>query len=308
MQPLLEILHKPDNLPIVLMVFGFGFVLVWWVRTARRHDRLLAEEGESAVKREMDGPPPSGGKAEDLPGAKVHTWPYLLRIELLAAMAVMAFLGIWSILVDAPLEQLADPSRTPNPSKAPWYFLGLQEMLVYFDPWIAGVMLPLLIIVGLAAIPYLDVNPSGSGYYCFQKRRLAISVFLFGFLGLWLPLITVGTFFRGPGWGWFWPWEPWDPAAVVDRPTRNLATLVGIDSPEGSLVFGLLMMVGYFGGGFALAYSKKSRVSELYGKLGPARVGILVLLGLSMVGLPIKIVLRLLLDVKYIVASPWLNI
>ncbi|MBI4815531.1 MAG: cytochrome C [Deltaproteobacteria bacterium] len=256
----------------------------------------------------MDGPPPKGGKDEDLPGAKVHTWPYLLRIELLAAMAVMAFLGVWSIMIDAPLEQMADPSRTPNPSKAPWYFLGLQEMLVYFDPWIAGVMLPTLIILGLCAIPYLDPNPTGSGYYCFRQRRLAIGVFLFGFVGLWLPLIVVGTFFRGPGWGWFWPWEPWDAAAVTDHATRNWPELFGISHPTGATGFGLATLAVYFGAGLALAYSRRARAAAIHRRLGAVRVGLLTFLALCMAGLPIKIALRLLLDVKYVFASTWLNI
>ena len=96
---------------------------------------------------------------------KVHTWPYLVRLEMLVGTAIMAFMTIWSIVVDAPLEEPANPTKTPNPSKAPWYFLGLQEILVYFDPWFAGVVLPALIIVGLMVIPYVDINPKGNGYY-----------------------------------------------------------------------------------------------------------------------------------------------
>jgi hypothetical protein len=306
--PFLAILGKPDNLPIVLMVLGFGGLLGWWWRTARRHDRLLAQGGEDAVKADMDGPPPPGGPAEDLPGAKVHTWPHLLRIELLAAMAVMAFLGVWTIVVDAPLEQIADAGRTPNPSKAPWYFLGLQEMLVYFDPWIAGVVLPTLIIVGLCAIPYLDPNPAGSGYYCFRPRRLAITTFCLGFFGLWLPLIVVGTFFRGPGWGWFWPWEVWDAAAVIDRPTRDWPALFGITSPGAATAFGAITLVLYFAVGLAAAYSRRARASAFFRRLGPVRVGLLVFLALAMLGLPIKMALRLLLDVKYVLASSWFNV
>ena len=82
---------------------------------------------------------------------------------------------VWSLLVDAPLEEPANPTRTPNPSKAPWYFLGLQEMLVFFDPWHAGVVLPSFIIVGLMVIPYIDINPKGNGYYCFKERKFEIS-------------------------------------------------------------------------------------------------------------------------------------
>src|SRR4051812_12811312 len=100
----------------------------------------------------------------DLPD-KVHTWPYLVRAEFIAGCVLLLVLTVWSITVDAPMEEPANPTKTPNPSKAPWYFLGLQEMLVYFDPWIAGVLLPSLIIVGLMIIPYVDINPRGNGYY-----------------------------------------------------------------------------------------------------------------------------------------------
>ena len=90
---------------------------------------------------------------------KIHTWPHLVRMEFLVALFVIAALTLWAMMVDAPLEEPANPTRTPNPSKAPWYFLCLQEMLVYFDPWHAGVVLPTLIIVGLMIIPYIDINP-----------------------------------------------------------------------------------------------------------------------------------------------------
>src|SRR5215211_4507513 len=120
---------------------------------------------------------------------KVHTWPHLVRMEFLVALFVTVVLTLWSITIDAPLEEPANPTKTPNPSKAPWYFLGLQEMLVYFDPWMAGVVLPTLIIIGLMVIPYIDVNPRGNGYYTFKERKFAISTFMFGFLVLWIILI-----------------------------------------------------------------------------------------------------------------------
>ena len=142
MGPFWDLIAKADNIPIVLMGPLFALALGYSLIAARRNDRRLAEGGEGAVKRAMDGPPLRSG--EDLPGAKVHTWPHLLKIELVGGLILLLILIVWSIVIDAPLEQEADPSRTPNPSKAPWYFLGLQEMLVYFDPWIAGVALPTL--------------------------------------------------------------------------------------------------------------------------------------------------------------------
>src|SRR4030095_3417373 len=93
---------------------------------------------------------------------KVHTWPHLVRSEFLMSIGIILLLLVWSLLVDAPLEEPANPTRTPNPSKAPWYFLGLQEMLVFFDAWHAGVVLPSFIILGLMVIPYIDINPKGN--------------------------------------------------------------------------------------------------------------------------------------------------
>jgi len=123
---------------------------------------------------------------------------------------VTVLLMVWSLTLSAPLEEPSNPNVTMNPAKAPWYFLGLQEMLVYFDPWMAGVVMPTLIIVGLMAIPYIDANPLGNGYYTYKQRKYAIWTFLIGFIGLWVAMITIGTFIRGPGWMWFWPTEVWD--------------------------------------------------------------------------------------------------
>ena len=137
---------------------------------------------------------------------------------------------VWSILLKAPLEQPANRAVTPNPSKAPWYFLGLQEMLVYFDPWLAGVVLPSLIIVGLIAIPYIDKNPKGNGYYTFAERKVEITMFLFGFVILWSSLIVLGTFLRGPNWNFFGPFEylGYAQARSADQ-RRSVRVLLGAD-------------------------------------------------------------------------------
>jgi hypothetical protein len=104
---------------------------------------------------------------------------------------------------------MANPSVTPNPSKAPWYFTGLQELLVYFDPWIAGVVLPTLIAVGLMAIPFIDPDKTkGVGRYGFKERPLAMTYFLFG-VGMWFFMIFIGSFLRGPNWDIYMPWESW---------------------------------------------------------------------------------------------------
>ena len=154
-------------------------------------------------------------KGAEITHDKVHVWPYLVRLEFLCSILVVVGLTAWSIVIDAPLEEAANPTKTPNPSKAPWYFLGLQDILVYFDPWFAGVVAPVLIIVGLMLIPYLDVNPKGNGYYTYTERKTAIWVYAFGFLVLWIALIIMGVFLRGPGWNLFMPWQYWDPHKVV---------------------------------------------------------------------------------------------
>src|SRR6185503_9034645 len=110
---------------------------------------------------------------------KVLVWPDLVYIEFIAILLCAALLIVWSICLQAPLEEPANPTVSPNPSKAPWYFLGLQEMLVYFDPWIAGVVFPSIIVLGFMSIPFIDNNPKGNGYYTFRDRKLAISIFLF---------------------------------------------------------------------------------------------------------------------------------
>jgi hypothetical protein len=247
---------------------------------------------------------------------KVHTWPYLVRLEMLVGTLVMGFLTAWSILVDAPLEEPANPTKTPNPSKAPWYFLGLQEILVYFDPWFAGVVLPSLIIVGLMVIPYIDINPKGNGYYCFKERWFAISVYLFGFLVMWVSLVIMGTFLRGPGWYFFWPWQYWDVHKTVAITNRNFTEVFGLgDDPniDGSrnwisILFGA-GAVGTFVVGVPIAYwIARAKKSATLQKLGGVRYGITAVFFMIMVGTVVKVILRLGFSIKYVLHTPWINV
>ena len=150
-------------------------------------------------------------------------WPDLVYTEMICMIALSALLIFWAIWLQAPLEEPASSVKTPNPSKAPWYFLGLQEMLVYYDPWMAGVVLPSLIIVGLMAIPYIDFNKRGNGYYTIKQRRFAYITFQFGFLELWVTLIVLGTLLRGPNWNFFGPYEYWDAHKVEALMNVNLS-------------------------------------------------------------------------------------
>src|ERR1044071_6324994 len=202
---------------------------------------------------------------------KVHTWPYLVRLEMLVGTIVMAFMTVWSIVVDAPLEEPANPTKTPNPSKAPWYFLGLQEILVYFDPWFAGVILPAFIIVGLMVIPYIDINPKGNGYYCFKDRAFAISTFLFGFLVMWIVLIIMGTFIRGPGWYLFLPGQYWDVHKTVAITNQDLPALFKITDKNAAMAFGGVCVAAFLFGIPAIYWKVRSKKSETLQKLGAVR-------------------------------------
>jgi quinol-cytochrome oxidoreductase complex cytochrome b subunit len=135
------------------------------------------------------------------PQDKVNVWPHLLAIEFVALMVVTAGLIVFSVFVDAPLLEFANFNEQPNPSKAPWYFLGLQELLSYFDPQVAGVIIPTFGLIGLAIIPYVDKNPSVKP----SDRKLAIMVFSF-FLFASAVLTIYGSFFRGPGFNFSFPW------------------------------------------------------------------------------------------------------
>jgi len=236
---------------------------------------------------------------------KVHVWPYLVRLEFLCALFVAIALTIWSIVIDAPLEEAANPTKTPNPSKAPWYFLGLQDILVYFDPWFAGVIAPVLIIVGLMLIPYLDINPKGNGYYTYHERKVAIWVYSFGFLVLWISLIIMGVFLRGPGWNLFMPWQYWDPHRVIALVNVDLPYALGVRTYNMAMLVGGAIVSGYFAVGTAAYFFMERKAIKSVGFL---RMFIKVQLYLIMLGMVIKIVLRIGFNIKYILVTPWINI
>ena len=258
----------------------------------------------------IKGPTLAKEKDAEVSENELPTWPYLVRKEFLAAIICTIILIVWSILLDAPLEELSDPTMTPNPAKAPWYFLGLQEMLVYFDPWIAGVVFPTLIIIGLMAIPYIDFNPKGNGYYTLKERKFAMITFCFGFHILWILLIIVGVFMRGPGWLWFWPWQEWDLHRIAAETNYDLTSFVGINSKSLlGFIIGGAVVIGYFFMGMNIPYLfMKTRKSALLEKLGILKYSIVAFLFLSMLALPIKVFLRLVFHVKYIWVTPWFNI
>jgi hypothetical protein len=302
-----QIVGKPDNVPIVSMLFIVGFFTWLYFSRSVENDRRIAQ-GRPLLEQEQN--------------EKVLVWPDLVYTEMICMIALTAVLVVWGVVLQAPLEEPASSVKTPNPSKAPWYFLGLQEMLVYYDPWMAGVVLPSVIIVGLMALPYIDFNKLGNGYYTFNQRKFSVVTFMFGFVPLWIGLIILGTFLRGPNWNFFGIYEYWDvhklevlnnvnlseyfwldllrkplPVAAADA-DRLTQTLV-IVKREG---VGLLLVALYLLAVpplLALAFFRK-----FFMRMGFIRFMVLSNLIQLMAALPIKMLLRWAFKLKYIVAIP----
>lgn len=290
------IVAKEDNVPITLLIYSVGF-FTW----------LALYKGVQNDERIAKGEPPAE-KTED---EKVLVWPDLVYTELICMIVCTFVLVVWAVLLKAPLEQPATSAKAPNPSKAPWYFLGLQEMLVYYDPWMAGVVLPTMIIVGLMAIPYIDFNQKGNGYFTFGQRKFAIITFLLGFDVMWVTLIVLGTFLRGPNWNFFGPFEFWDTHKVLPLNNVNLSQIFWLDIMGRSLegmnplvreLPGIVLVLLYL---FALPpILAKTVLRGFFIKMGFVRFFLLVNLLQFMAALPIKMLLRWAFNLKYIVAIP----
>jgi len=290
------IVAKEDNVPISMLIFSVGFFSWLALYRAVQNDERLAR-GEPVL--------------EKLDDEKVLVWPDLVYTELIAMVIATMALTVWAILLKAPLEQPATSAKAPNPSKAPWYFLGLQEMLVYFDPWMAGVVLPTFIIIGLVALPYIDFNREGNGYYSFSNRKFAITVFSFGFVVLWVTLIVLGTFLRGPNWNFFGPFEYWDPHKVDPLNNINVSDIFWLKI-MGQSVKGMPILLRELPGIVLLLIYllvlppllARTVLHSFFVKMGFLRFMTLVVLLQFMAALPIKMVLRWTLNLKYIVYIP----
>jgi hypothetical protein len=291
-----DVMGKEDNVPIALLIFTVGFFTWAGMYRAVQNDERIAK-GEPVLE-----------KLED---EKVLVWPDLVYTELICMIIATFVLIIWAVLLKAPLEQPATSAKAPNPSKAPWYFLGLQEMLVYYDPWMAGVVLPTMIIVGLVAIPYIDFNRNGNGYFSFAERKFAVSIFMFGFVVLWVTLIVLGTFLRGPNWNFFGPFEYWDAHKVDPLNNINLSQIIWLkwlhQPLEGMPILqreapGILLVFLYL---FALPpLLARTVMRPFFVRMGFVRFILLITLIQFMAALPIKMVLRWTMNLKYIVAIP----
>lgn len=292
-----SVISTPDNIPIIILN-GLVFWSTWYALYKGHQNDLRIERGEQPIE----------GTPENR--EKVWAWPNLVYTELFCGILCTVFLIVWAIFFKAPLEEPANPTWAPNPAKAPWYFLGLQEMLVYFDPWMAGVVLPGLIIVGLIAIPFIDVNPKGNGYYTFKERKFAIAGFLFGWLALWIFLIQIGTFLRGPNWTFYGPFEYWDFHKVVAENNVNLSEYFWIKGLNVALpkniflreIMGIIFVLVYFVGSVPVITKKWGY--KYIERMGQVRYYLMVFLLLGMALLPIKMYLRWFFTLKYIVAMP----
>ena len=326
-----KISSAPDNVPIVAMLFLVPFFTWLGIKQAVANDKLIDEleaDPKLAKTHHRKVEPWRPGWARE-----IHVWPYLVRVEFLATVIVTVILFVWSITLNAPLEEPANPNLTMNPSKAPWYFLGLQEMLVYFDPWIAGVVMPSIIMVGLMVFPYVDSNPLGNGYYTLKQRRFALWMFGAGFLQ-WILLIVIGTFIRGPGWIWFWPGQTWDHNAVVFDKNVDLHDMLAaglnldfLARNPWKFIFGLIVVTGFYIIGalffhwlMTVDFGKISlRPLRLFPKKPfeqklLARTSLLQYLTFQffaisvLLALPVKLFLRLVFTIKYVWVTPWFNI
>ncbi len=292
-----QIVGKPDNVPIVSMLFIVSFFTWIYFSRAGDNDRRVAQGLPLREKA-------NGGDE------KILVWPDLVYTELICMVVLTVILTAWGIALQAPLEEPASAVKTPNPSKAPWYFLGLQEMLVYYDPWLAGVVFPSVILVGLMAIPFIDFNKKGNGYYTFKERWFAVSTFMFGFLPLWVAMIVLGTFLRGPNWNIFGPFEFWDVHKLEVLNNVNLSEMVylnwlGQSLPQSILLReapGFIAILIYL---LVLPPLLAATIFRgMFQRMGFIRYMVFVNLLLLMAALPIKMMLRWAFNLKYIVAIP----
>lgn len=303
------IVTKPDNVPIVGLIFLLGFFT--WLGAYR------AVQNDERLKQGLE-------PLERLDNEKVLVWPDLVYTELICMVALTALLLFWAIALRAPLEEPASAVKTPNPSKAPWYFLGLQEMLVYYDPWMAGVVLPSMVLFGLMAIPYIDYNKNGNGYFTIDQRKFAYVMFQFGFLVLWVTLIVMGTFLRGPNWNFFGPYEVWDAHKVealnnVDLSEYFWVSALGSSRPKApetagdgtKLAYalyrelpGILAVIGYFTILPPLLVVMSKHFQNMFIRMGFVRYMVMANLLLTMMLLPIKMLGRWTVNLKYFISMP----
>lgn len=290
-----------ERLPVLALALLTGFFL--WLARHRSQDRDAQSECQ-------------------LPDA---AWPGFSSGELGVAMLVLGVVAACAFLLKAPLAAVADPALAPNPAKAPWFLVGLQELRVYFDPWIPGMLLPGLVLVTLIALPHLDRRPNDADRGGFAEAHGGVSpepvapglvfLFLFGWWVLWLLPMVIGAFLRGPHWSVFGPFETWDEA----RPHHGTAVplseiiwsrLLDLGPPQSWLLRelpGIALVALYFGLlPLLLPWWKVTR-----GLFGPTRKRlhgwrfyVVIVLVLAMMIVPLKMISWWLFDVEFIIHLP----
>jgi hypothetical protein len=287
MRDLLSYLRQdPDAVALALCCLLVGGTLGLGLVLGRRGDRAPTREPEAR--------------------SLVTTWPNLVRLELCAALATLLLLAWWAIGLEPPLAPPADPGFTPTLAKAPWFFVGVQEMLQYFDAWLAGVVLPLASVLGLAALPYLDRDPEGAGEHRLRGRRAALLA-LGAIVLLWLLPALVGLFLRGENWHFGAVFIPADPALESAPPgaTQSLGERLGLGAGGAGLLGALLCL-----GPFALALLAWPRLRRRPGlaRLGLVRYLISAGLVLALLGVAFKVTIVLSLGVRYLWVTPWFRV
>lgn len=289
------IVTTPDNVPVTMLIVGVMVFLWIAFRRAAINDVRIGR-----------GSP----RLEEIEKQEISVWPEVIYVELIVILLATAALIVWAVLVQAPLGQPANTGAPPNPIRAPWYFVGVQEMLVYFDPWIVCAVIPSLIVFGLLALPYLDTYPKGNGYYTFRERRFAITTFLFGFLLLGVMPLIYGTFFRGPNGAAFGPYEYRDAHRLNAPATLNLSdafwrSMLHRDVPMHWLARespGVLLLGLYFA--VLPVVLSKTLFRRMRWQMGAMRCTLMILLLLCMALIPMKMMPQWLFGVKYFIYLP----
>jgi hypothetical protein len=276
-----HLLQDPDAMALLLLLLAVGATLIIGLCAGHRRDR------------------------SEPPGQKlVDTWPHLLKRELIASLIVLLLLTWWAMALQVPLGTRADPRFTPTVAKAPWFFVGIQEMLQYFDAWLAGIVLPVLVVVGLCVLPYIDAGQEQSGRYTLRRRPLALLV-TSALLVLWLLPMIVGQLFRSEQWTLQPAWRAPPVDLVPALAPVSLARKLGLGSVGGQLLGGLLCL-GPFAALFACWFwlRRKAWAADLgWGRFTLAGVFLLCLMGVA-----VKVALQLCLDVRYLWVTPWFRI
>lgn len=282
-----HLLQQPDALALVALVVLLAATVLVGIVAARRRDARPAE-----------GP---AGDQE-----MVTTWPHLLRLELIAGLAALLVVTWWAIALELRPGTPADPTVTPAIAKAPWFFVGVQETLQYFDAWLAGAVLPLVMILGLCALPYLDRNPEGNGRLTLRQRPLALLV-VAGLLVMWLLPMVVGQLCRGEHWLLQPAWHP----APVDPPLPpaqqlSLADRLGLGLAASQLLGGAVCVGPY--AALVLLWRPLSRRHGWIARTGIVRYLVAGALLVTALGVAVKVALVATLDLRYLWVSPWFRI